>query len=87
MNSEIVFAAGEGPGAPFRPSTSEQSLKMDRKPTKVGVSYHHSIKVRFQVSRAKQWSEEVEEIFRFQEAGYRDEYEYNAFNPDQQVVY
>ena len=37
------------------------------------------------MSRAKVWSEEVEEIYRFQQAGYRDESEYKAFNPDQDV--
>lgn len=30
------------------------------------------------MKRAKQWSEEVENIFRFQEAGYRDEAEYKS---------
>ena len=31
------------------------------------------------MSRPKQWSEEVEEAYRFQLAGYRDAMEYQAF--------
>jgi hypothetical protein len=28
------------------------------------------------ISRAKKWSEEIENLYRFQQAGYRDEIEY-----------
>lgn len=32
------------------------------------------------MKRAKKWSDEVENAFRFQEAGYRDEIEYKSVN-------
>merc|ERR1712142_167826 len=38
------------------------------------------------MSRAKSWSQDVEEIWRFQDAGYRDQSEYDAFNPNQEIT-
>lgn len=37
------------------------------------------------MTRAKQWSEEVEEAYRFQVAGYRDAIEYQKVNNNQDV--
>ncbi len=39
------------------------------------------------VSRAKLWDEEVEDNFRFQAAQYRDEVEFKAVNPNQDVSF
>ena len=68
--SEIVYAAGEGPSVQRKPSNLDSPVQ-DKKPIKM--------------SRAKTWSQDVEEIWRFQEAGYRDQSEYEAFNPNQEV--
>ena len=68
--SEIVYAAGEGPTVQRKPSNLDSPVQ-DKKPIKM--------------SRAKTWSQDVEEIWRFQEAGYRDQSEYEAFNPNQEV--
>lgn len=68
--SEIVYAAGEGPSVERKPSNLDSPVQ-DKKPIKM--------------SRAKTWSQDVEEIWRFQEAGYRDQSEYEAFNPNQEV--
>jgi hypothetical protein len=67
--SEIVYAAGEGPGAPSAPLNSDQ-VKV-RQPVKM--------------VRAKHWTEDVEDNYRFQQAHYRDEEEYIAFNPHNNV--
>ena len=37
------------------------------------------------MSRAKNWSEEAEENFRFQEAGFLDRHEYESLFPAHQV--
>ena len=39
------------------------------------------------MSRAKNWSEEAEENFRFQEAGFLDRHEYESLFPAHQVKY
>merc|ERR1719153_1515187 len=38
------------------------------------------------MSRAKTWSEDVEEVYRLQQAGYRDRHEYAAHYPDQEIT-
>ena len=36
--------------------------------------------------RPNQWTDEVEEAYRFQLAGYKDEVEYKAMNSGQEVI-
>ena len=67
--SEIVYAAGEGPSAPQM--TPLPSPANVRNPTKI--------------SRAKVWDEQVEDNYRFQQAKYRDEEEYRAYHPNEDV--
>lgn len=67
--SEIVYAAGEGPSAPVM--SNQGAVLPVRQPVKM--------------VRAKQWDEVVEDNYRFQQAGYRDEEEHKAFHPNVQV--
>ena len=51
----------------------------NRMATAVPASNPTQVKPR-SMSRAKRWSEEVEEVYRFQLAGYRDRHDYAAQN-------
>jgi len=54
-------------------------------PTTPRVKGHLAPPKRTGVSRAKVWSEEAEENYRFQEAGFLDRREYETLFPDHQV--
>jgi hypothetical protein len=56
---------------PSAPTMAPPRMVADRKPVKM--------------SRAKIWNEEVEENYRFQQAMYRDEEEYRAYHPNEDI--
>nr|XP_042134035.1 meiosis expressed gene 1 protein homolog isoform X1 [Peromyscus maniculatus bairdii] len=58
--------------------TSQDSLEIIARKASVAMA-SSDVKPK-SISRAKKWSEEIENLYRFQQAGYRDEIEYKQVN-------